>query len=345
MATPTVKLEKCEVCASNKAKYTCPKCEVRTCCLTCLNVHKKELECNGIRDKTKFIPLHSFTDLDLLSDYRLLEEIGRSVDKLHRDPTKRYTRQAVLPVHLHRLKVALCKRGTRLEILPQHFSRHKENTTFLNWKTRELFWRLQWIFPQAENINWSNHRVSENERLASALEKVLEPISESNIVNNEEPNVKAILFDKLQYYRAAGIGHIKVLLKAEKLERSDSRFYELDMTLTFKDNFKGKTIIEYPTLYVILWDHRNMYEIVDTDDEEVKTEEESDKVVRNKRKRKDIRSCINDRKKENPINYFFNTDFTDSETEDTNESEERNRKHSRQNLSIPDYNTLVTMKK
>lgn len=61
------RLEDCEVCDSKKAKYTCPKCEVRTCSLTCINIHKKELDCNGIRDKTKYIPLNSFTDLDLLS--------------------------------------------------------------------------------------------------------------------------------------------------------------------------------------------------------------------------------------------------------------------------------------
>lgn len=61
------RIEDCEVCGKNKAKYTCPKCEVRTCCLECVNIHKKELECDGIRDKTKFIPLKSFTDLDILS--------------------------------------------------------------------------------------------------------------------------------------------------------------------------------------------------------------------------------------------------------------------------------------
>lgn len=61
------RLEDCEVCGTTKAKYTCPKCEVRTCSLTCVNLHKKELDCDGIRDKTKFIPLTSFADLDLLS--------------------------------------------------------------------------------------------------------------------------------------------------------------------------------------------------------------------------------------------------------------------------------------
>lgn len=61
------RLEECEVCGGAQAKYTCPKCEVRTCSLDCVKIHKKELSCDGIRDKTKFVPLKGFTDLDLLS--------------------------------------------------------------------------------------------------------------------------------------------------------------------------------------------------------------------------------------------------------------------------------------
>ena len=33
-----------------------------------------------MRDRTKFIPVNKFTNLDLSSDYRLLEEISRVVD-------------------------------------------------------------------------------------------------------------------------------------------------------------------------------------------------------------------------------------------------------------------------
>lgn len=62
------RLENCEVCPnSEKAKYTCPKCEVRTCSLPCANLHKKALECDGQRDKTKFLPINKFSDLDLLN--------------------------------------------------------------------------------------------------------------------------------------------------------------------------------------------------------------------------------------------------------------------------------------
>lgn len=106
------RLGKCGKCNLNEAKYTCPRCDFKSCSLKCVNVHKVEYDCNGVRDKTKFIRVSEFTDLDLLSgnkifsiaannllliiyflkDYRMLEETGRSVDNYHRDPSKYCTR-------------------------------------------------------------------------------------------------------------------------------------------------------------------------------------------------------------------------------------------------------------
>jgi len=60
-------LGKCEVCSDQEAKYTCPRCEVKTCCLTCVNTHKKELECDGQRNKVAYKRISEFTNLDLLS--------------------------------------------------------------------------------------------------------------------------------------------------------------------------------------------------------------------------------------------------------------------------------------
>lgn len=80
------------MCAARDAIYACPKCEVKTCCLKCVQIHKKELDCDGVRDRTKFIRIKQFTDRDLLSDYRLLEETARFVYAVRRDEKKRFTR-------------------------------------------------------------------------------------------------------------------------------------------------------------------------------------------------------------------------------------------------------------
>lgn len=86
------RLGDCEVCGGNNAKYTCPKCEVKSCCVKCVRIHKKELECDGIRDKTKYVPISKFTNLDLLSDYRLLEDATRAVESLKKGKSKQEMR-------------------------------------------------------------------------------------------------------------------------------------------------------------------------------------------------------------------------------------------------------------
>ena len=61
------RLGKCELCDKGEAKYTCPRCAAKTCCLSCVNNHKSMTGCSGVRNKTAYIPLNEFSDLDLLS--------------------------------------------------------------------------------------------------------------------------------------------------------------------------------------------------------------------------------------------------------------------------------------
>ncbi|KYN15497.1 Box C/D snoRNA protein 1, partial [Trachymyrmex cornetzi] len=327
------RLENCEVCGAAKARYTCPKCEVRTCSLACVNVHKKELECDGIRDQTKFVPLASFTDLDLLSDYRFLEQVGRSIDTKKRNPEIKYTRQAILPVHLHKLRCAASYRKVSLLYMPQVFSRHKKNTTYLNWKTNELFWRLEWIFPQAENIKYTIERALDRIRLSTLVEQVLDPVSATDETDIENLNTKLFLADKLQFYRAAGLTNIKVLLKAEKIKKAQLRFYDLDLTLTLQENLENKTIVEFPTLHVVMKDHSNMYDIIDTDEEMSDTE-----CTNYGEKKRYNNNRPDDNKKDEPVNYFFN-DFSDSDDENTDNKV----KKKKGSLNIPNYEELIKM--
>ncbi|EFN81051.1 box C/D snoRNA protein 1 [Harpegnathos saltator] len=335
MAASSVKLKDCEVCGATKAKYTCPKCEVRTCSLVCVNVHKRELKCDGIRDKTKFVSLKSFTDLDLLSDYRLLEEIGKTIDTCKRNPEKKYVRQGVpLPLYLHKLKAAAFSKRTILLFMPQNFSRRKANTTYLNWKTNELFWRIEWIFPQADNIKWTMKKVLDTTRISTLIDEILDPtVSLADNVDITELNVKLSknLSDKLQFYKSAGLNNIKVLLKAEKVKNSSCRFHDLDLTLSLRENLRNKTIIEFPTLYVVIKHHSDMYEIIDTDEETSDIEYKSHTA-----RRKNIDKSTEKEKESKPVNYFFN-DFSESDDEKIDGSHENKQSNS---LNIPHYEQL-----
>lgn len=60
-------------CSSCNApsKYRCPKCSVFSCSLDCVKAHKVETKCDGIRDKTAFVPIDEFKDRHLLSGNKI----------------------------------------------------------------------------------------------------------------------------------------------------------------------------------------------------------------------------------------------------------------------------------
>ncbi|XP_053601997.1 box C/D snoRNA protein 1 [Plodia interpunctella] len=255
---PFSRLGDCEVCGDKKAIYSCPKCEVKTCCLSCVQIHKKELECDGVRDRTKFVRMKDFTDTELLSDYRLLEECARFVYGVKRDEKKKFTRiDKDLPVHLFKLKMAARKRGIVLQFLAQNFTRHSINTTRYNYKTNIIHWRIEWVFPNVEYepVKFVDEKCSEKTKLAELVDKYLNP--------------DAVPFEgskALTFYKSAGFSGIKVLLRAEKVKGSARKFFELDTSESLAENLSGKCIVEFPIVFVVLKDHAYNFEIITPED-------------------------------------------------------------------------------
>ena len=115
------------------------------------------MACDGKRDKVKFKRKGDMDDMDLVSDFRLLEEVGRGLDQCRRDKIKRSTRQGTevmraprLPRQLMRLQQEARSRGIRLQILPPHFVRRKENSTVFKAKMRQIFWKVELVFPHCQ---------------------------------------------------------------------------------------------------------------------------------------------------------------------------------------------------
>ncbi|KOC65985.1 Box C/D snoRNA protein 1 [Habropoda laboriosa] len=243
-------------------------------------------------------------------------------------------------MHLKRLKTAAFKRKIALQFMPQHFSRHKSNTTFLNWKSNELYWRIEWIFPQAECTKWVTERSLESTRLSLLIEEILDPVKSLENKNNiEELNLRMSLNDRLQFYQAAGLSGVKVLLKAEKIAKSDLKFYELDITLTLMENLENKVIIEFPVIYIVLKDHSYMYEIINTDDEDdSKCKINNDNVL--KRRKRTYNQMNIKEEKSSTVNYFFNSEFSESEEEELSNNQKSDHLS---NFCIPNYDELVKM--
>lgn len=239
------RLGKCEVCSKVEAKYTCPKCEVKTCSLDCVNIHKKELQCDGIRDRTKFIPIRSMTEKDFMSDYHFIEEATHFVESQKRKQALSRNQSSLPPKKL-KLRSACLKRKIFLKYFKNTFSKSQENSSYFQQKTNKIMWHVEWVFPKLDNLKVSIKQSDEEVVLGEHLAKLFEK------QNNEQ----------LQFYQSKGIGNLTILLKAESVKNCKKRFFSLDCKKTLKENLANKTIIEFPTIYITYDDHD--YEVIES---------------------------------------------------------------------------------
>ncbi|KAF8782357.1 Box C/D snoRNA protein 1 like protein [Argiope bruennichi] len=234
----------CTIC-DKPSKYRCPKCSTFSCSLECVKVHKDESGCDGVRDKTAYVPIEEFHERHLLSDYHFLENIGRTIDNAQRSK-KKFGLMHYLPHNLYRLQKAARERKIDLHILPLMFARRKASTTFLRYNDRRIFWKLEWKFPQCDFTSCDD-RVDEDMLLGACLDKYLLPES-IDIAGN-----------KLMYYQSLGHKGVSVFLKKESSAANENKYVLLNQNKSLKRNFRGKKIIEFPTLLVVPNIHISCY--------------------------------------------------------------------------------------
>ncbi|XP_064617000.1 box C/D snoRNA protein 1-like [Liolophura sinensis] len=241
----------CEVCNEVSAKYKCPRCGVRTCCVACVKKHKEEKSCNGLRDKTAFVPIKAFSDNNLLSDYHFLEDVARKTDNAARQSRQHGRRDKSR--YLHKLVSQARKRRIDLQILPYNFEKRKSNTT-VYWKREEKFmWHIEWVFPGA-GAKYTDNRVSEDTILEEALKRYLHPTESDPVIRH-----------KLRDFVRVGTENCAICMRVEGACANTPRYHKLDMKETIGNNLKGKTIIEFPTLEVVLPEQLSQYSFVHQD--------------------------------------------------------------------------------
>lgn len=224
--------------------------------MDCVKRHKAEANCDGLRDKVKFMPMGQFSDMDVVNDFRLLEEVTKQVDKCKRDKLKRSTRQGDgvmiaprLHKHLQRLQSQARSRGCRVRILPPHFVRRKNNTSSYNFKEKVIKWHVELRFI---NINQTVTLTSVSER--TKLWRLLSDYVEFVAADDHE--------DPFQQYRAVSYGGLCLYLKAEGQAGPGEparQFYPLDMKRSLKTVLRDTRIVEHPIIHVVFSRDEHLY--------------------------------------------------------------------------------------
>nr|XP_020650712.1 box C/D snoRNA protein 1 isoform X2 [Pogona vitticeps] len=232
-----ISLQGCEICDREEAKYRCPRCMKYSCSLACVKKHKTTFSCNGIREKTAFVPVNEFNDLHLLSDYRFLEDVGRLADCAARDDTSHRPKTNKF---VHFLRNRARKHSIQLQTLPIGFTKRRENSTFFSNKEQKFYWHLKLVFPHS-HAKFTEKRVPDDKPLCDILKPYVDPQESDPVIRQ-----------RLKIYTMSPQSDIQILMKVENRPHNSTRYEELDVNKGLLDNLKGKTVVEYPTVLVVL---------------------------------------------------------------------------------------------
>ena len=288
------RLGDCAVCdAGVPAKYRCPGCAVVSCSLACSKRHKQVGEgCSGKRKVAEFKDIRDFTDADLVSDYRFLEDALLEKDRAKRwrpqfrpgsDAAARADRAPAATKTVDLLTRKAADRGVQLFCMPDGMARRVANTTFYDRKRDLMQWRVEWLFhgpPTARDDDEEKNgrvgvekvapvaraedaKVDETATIGSALRAHFAP-GPGNAARLHELRRFRSLRERRKAETPATIG---IFLAAEGRRADDPRFHRLALDATLRENLNGKRVLEFPTLHVaVLPEDENAFPLVPTNE-------------------------------------------------------------------------------
>ena len=164
---PNIETILCQICRQNPSKYKCPKCSFRTCSLYCSKAHKKNSNCDGLKDRNIFITRNYLNANTVFSDSIFLQDIktGISNSKVEHGEKKSGVNALKSGVNAQKaaksiVKHALSNNNT-VKLLPTGMSRAKKNQSKYIKKRKEISWTIEWIFQDegAAQFTTLSHRL------------------------------------------------------------------------------------------------------------------------------------------------------------------------------------------
>ncbi|KAI8883766.1 hypothetical protein K501DRAFT_249096 [Backusella circina FSU 941] len=257
----------CQVCQLTASKYTCPRCSIQTCSLACVKKHKEDTACSGVRDKTAYVPLKSYNEGNMMSDYVYLEEVSRQSDVLTRERLKANTTVKRKTQKVKSLERQIKELGILHRTLPAGMSRHKLNQTNYSNMSKQIYWTIDTHFCiDGRQERFLEHSFPGGKPFSAFFDNLLyveKPLGKSDF---------AIIRHQLKVFAAAGLDQFVVALKREK----SKEFVLCNLDSSLNEILKGEEVIEYPTVHIWLKGHEDdKVNFVEKDTSESESEESS----------------------------------------------------------------------
>ena len=265
----------CLICHLNEHKYTCPACGVKTCSINCVKRHKRQTECSGLVDQSKFVPkkILSQDESHINRDYNFLMNVGRQIhvgkgdikssaknvfkrqfgggnqNKNKRFKGNNVDSQEAVDTRIECVKKAflqepttVIKRNNTMIIqLPPGMSRATSNKTGYDKKVGSFIWTVEWVVIDDagnEKDRFISYRLKEHLLLRDAVPMNI--LSNAVSVNGEGDSARNIDKEQLHFYLANVVGN-------DNTKDSILHLNEADL---ISDALTNKIVLEYPTIYI-----------------------------------------------------------------------------------------------
>lgn len=257
----------CAICHSNPFKYTCPACAVKTCSVDCIRRHKKQTECTGTVDQSRFIAKKdlSETPVHINRDYNFLIKMGRDIQvgktdiknsakNVFKRPNnsnasrrKKFKPDTAIDPRLEMINQifqntthAIKRMNTLVILLPEGMSRSSNNKTGYDKKLQTFTWSVQWIFTDEEGQvlkDFLSYRINEALTIKEAV-----PMS---VLTGVRETVQQ---DDLKFY----------LQNIVRLDGHTQTYIPLDLNIPLCEALKDTAVLEYPTIHVSLKEYSDL---------------------------------------------------------------------------------------
>jgi hypothetical protein len=151
-------------------------------------------------------------------------------------------------------------KGVNLLRMPPGMERRKSNTTKFNKKKGIITWKVELCFHLPNDTNDISESVSANEEKKSLpkLLKVETDVLDSSTLSEElgkhldvHPG-NSTTRSQLRQFTTVPRESLLVFIKRLPCRSSSPQYYKLDPSMTLMELLKGKTIIEFPTIDVVI---------------------------------------------------------------------------------------------
>ena len=141
-------------------------------------------------------------------------------------------------------------RGVNLLLMPSGMERRKQNATRYNPKKELISWKVEWFFHHEGAGDHTPRTIIVDNQVSEQLKLDVEIEKQLNFSRNRA---------SLKNFRLTQRDEIFLFMKKIPCPSSCNSYHQLDQKLSLSEALNGKTIIEHPTIEVVLKEHESSF--------------------------------------------------------------------------------------